>query len=205
VAALALLIGVGIGQQAAGSRAAAQEPAAVIFGFVSVAAGQPAPTRVRALVGETVCGTSGPLAQVEGALLLYTLVVARAGEKAGCGFDGATVRLQLLAGEIDAGVPAAQVLWRQGIARVDLSSVAVTGGVFVGELPAGPGLAQLRWTGQSGTSVVAALATLRREAVAVYHWNTQRQQFDSYVVGAPREASSYAVVDADDIVFVRVK
>ena len=205
VAVVALLLGAALGPRAAGSRAEAQEPAAVVFGFIAVGAGQPAPTRVRALIGETVCGTSGQLA-LAGDVYLYTLVVASALEKPGCGVDGAAVRLQLLAGEIDAGVPAAQALWRRGITRVDLASVAATSvGVFVGELPAGSGLAQLRWTGPSGTAVTHAVGTIRRDVVAVYHWNTQRQQFDAYVVGAPIEASAYTVVDADDIVFVRVK
>lgn len=102
VAVLALLLGVVVGQRAAGSRAEAQEPAAVVFGFVAVSAGQPTPTRVRALIGESVCGTSGQLA-LAGDAYLYTMVVASALEKPGCGVDGAAVRLQLLSGEIDAG------------------------------------------------------------------------------------------------------
>jgi hypothetical protein len=157
------------------------------------------------MVGETVCGTSA-LQSLDPALYFYSLSVASALEKPGCGVDGAAVRLQLLAGEIDAGAPAAQALWRRGITRVDLASVAATSvGAFVGELPAGPGLAQLRWAGPSGTAVGRAVATIRRDVAAVYHWNTQRQEFDAYVVGAPIEASAYTVVDADDIVFVRVK
>jgi len=205
VAAVALLLGAAIGQRATGSRANAQEPVAIIFGFVAVGPGQTVPTRVRALIGETVCGTSVQLTQA-GELYVYTLLVASALEKAGCGVDGAAVRLQLLAGEIDTGVPAGQALWHRGITRVDLTAVAASSaGAFFGELPAGPGLAQLRWAGPSGTAMARAVATIRREVVAVYRWNTQRQQFDAYVVGAPAEASAYTMIDAEDIVFVRVK
>ncbi len=204
VAALSVLLGVFAGDHGAGSRASAQEPAFVLFGFVA-SGDAPLPSRVRASIGAVVCGSaqvqpSGPGAGV------YALAVVPSDQKAGCGTPGAAVRLTLLSGEIDPGTVAGQVLWRGGHSqRFDLSTVteALGGGSFAGQLPAGPGLAYLRWTGASAVPIERAIASIPRTVVAVYFWNVGRQAFDTYIAGGL--LPSYTLVDADDIVIVHVR
>ncbi len=207
IAGLALFLGVLLGQQdAGGSSASAQESPSVFYGFTSRYPDGMLPSKVRAQVGDTVCGTA-PVLEFSEVSGFYTLTVASAAEKAGCGEDGVSVQFFLLVGDIDPGEPVAQALWERGVHRLDLlfDSAAQEQGAFVGELPAGPGGAQMRWVGPSDVAIEDAVATIPREVVAIYRWNVATQQWDAYVVGAPAAAQTYTRVDADDIVFVRVK
>lgn len=210
VGMLALLLGVFAGNPftgnlGAGSRASAQEPAFVLFGIVS-SGDAPLPSRVRASIGDVVCGTAQVQSSGNGAGV-YALAVAPADRKAGCGTSGATVRMALLSGEIDSGIVVGQVLWRGGQSqRFDLYTApdAADSGTFAGQLPTGPGVAYLRWTGASAVPIARAVATIPREVTAVYFWNVRQQAFDSYIPnGGP--IPSYTLVDADDIVLVHVR
>lgn len=210
VAALAALLGGALfgplfGMHRAGSRAYAQEPAFVLYGFVT-SGDAPLPSKVRATIGEVTCGTAEVTA-AGNATGVYALVVVPVDQKAGCGANGVTVRVHLIRSEIDPGVVAGQVLWRAGsLQRYDLSMVESTSiGAFLGVLPEGPGTAALRWSGNSGVSIERAVATVAREVEAVYFWDVRRQAYRSWVAGAPEGAATYTLVDADDIVFVRVK
>ncbi len=209
IASIALLTGFAFGQQdAGGSSVSAQEPPAIFYGFISSPhdSREAAPTRVRATIGETVCGTADIAATPELGIGFYTIEVASAKEKPGCGTDGVAVQFRLFSGELDAGVPLAQALWSRGLHRLDLSALASEGaGSFLGELPHGPGGTQLRWAGASGVSIEDAIATIPREVEAVFHWRVDSQSWDYYFGGAPLSTATYHVVDADDIVFVRVK
>jgi len=209
IASVALLTGVLLGQQdAGGSRVSAQEPPAIYYGFVSGAlgGGDTSPTRVRAYIGETVCGTASIAATPEVEIGFYTIEVASAAEKPGCGSAGLAVQLRLFSGELDAGLPATQALWSGGLHRLDLSTLGSSqAGSFVGGLPDGPGAAQLRWAGASGVPIADAIATIPREVEAVFHWNVGEQAWHYYFAGAPASTATYQLVDADDIVFVRMK
>jgi hypothetical protein len=135
------------------------------------------------------------------------LVVVPADQKLGCGTDGAPVQVQLIRGDIGPGVLAAQVPWRAGsLMRFDLSMATTTSvGGFVGALPDGPGTAAVRWSGASGVPVERAVATIARTVESVHFWDVRRQAFRTWAPGAPVLADTYTLVDADDIVFVRVK
>ncbi len=176
---------------------------AVFFGFVPLDQLSAPPTRVRALSGDTVCGSASLQPSSEG-LAFYVLSVVPASDKTGCGTDGTPVRFLMLAGEVDPGTPAAQTqAWKQVSQRVDLSPAASNPffGSFAGQLPAARGFAVVRWTGRSGTPVEQAVLTLGRPISALYHWNVERQRFDAYIPGALAAAQSYSAVDTDDIVF----
>ena len=189
----------------AGSRAYAQEPAFVLYGFVESGAA-PLPLKVRANIGGVTCGTADVTAS-SNAAGFYALVVVPEDQKAGCGVSGVTVQMHLIRSEIDPGVVAGQVLWRAGaLLRYDLSMVASTSaGAFVGALPDAPGTAVLRWSGHSSVPVERAVATIARDVEAVHFWDVRRQQFRSWIPSAPATSDSYTLVDADDIVFVRVR
>jgi hypothetical protein len=189
----------------AGSRAYASEPAFVLYGYVQAGDGV-LPSKVRASIGDATCGTAD-VSATSASAGAYALVVVPADQKTGCGTDGALVQVQLIRGEIGPGVLAAQVPWRAGgLVRFDLSmaSTASVGG-FVGVLPDGPGTAALRWSGASGVPVERAVATIARTVESVNFWDVRRQSFRTWVPGAPVVAQGYTLVDADDIVFVRVK
>jgi len=206
VVAFSMLVGSSLlGLSGAGSRAHAQEPALVVFGSVG-SGSMPLPTRVRATVGDVACG-SAEVTPTGPGTGFFALIVVPAGAKAGCGVDGAAVRLSLQSGEIDPGVGSTQVLFRSGATvRVDLSTVsALAGGAFVGSLPVGAGQAYVRWTGPAGTSIERALRTIPREVESVTFWDVVRQEERSYVVGGAPDAQTYTLVDTDDIVLVRVK
>ena len=146
----------------AGSRAYAQEPALVLYGFVQTGDGIP-PTKVRATIGDVTCGTAD-VNLTSASTGAYALVVVPADQKAGCGTDAALVSVLLLRGEIGPGVLVAQVPWRAGgLVRYDLSATmtAPLGG-FVGMMPDGPGAALLRWNGASGVPVERAVTTITR-------------------------------------------
>jgi hypothetical protein len=214
IASVALLTGVLLGQHdAGGSRVSAQEPPAIYFGFVftarqatGVGAEDIAPTRVRALIGENVCGTAQITPTPEPGLGFYTIEVASAADKAGCGSDGTEVKFHAFSGELDTDLPVAHALWSPGLHRLDLDAAGtVDEGAFVGDLPRGAGGAQLRWAGGSGVPIEDAVATVDREVEAVFHWDAQQQGWEFYFTGAPASTATYTVVDADDIVFVKVK
>ena len=190
----------------AGSRASAQEPAMIVFGFVERELNRPFPTRVRAFVGDTVCGTADVAPSGEG-LAFYFVIVASEAQKPGCGTEGATVTFRLLYASLDAGTPFAQsVPWRRGVAqRLDLSpQTGAALGSFVGTLPSTSGFGIVRWTGRSGTPVEHAVATIPRAVAAVFYWDVVRQRFDVYIPGGPALTSTYTVVDTDDVVIVRL-
>lgn len=213
IAVAALVTGVVLGQQdAGGSRASAQEPPAVFYGLVAASPGsETAPTRIRAYIGDTVCGTADIAGASSGlGIAFYTLEVASQAQKPGCGSEGATVQFRLFTGELvegdpEGGASAAEATWSSGAHRLDLGSLEGGAGSFEGALPDGPGAAQLRWAGDSGVPVADALATLGRQVEAVFHWDVATQGWDYYFAGAPLSASTYVVVDAGDIVFVRVQ
>lgn len=206
VVTFALLLGSSLlGFSGAGSRASAQEPALVLFG--SVASGTaPLPTRVRATIGDVACGSAEVTPTGPGAGF-YALIVVSADTKAGCGIEGAAVRLSLQSGEIDPGVASTQVLFRPGATiRLDLSTVtSLVNGSFVGVLPMGSGQAYVRWTGASGTSIEQALRTIPRDVESVTFWDVLRQEQRTYVVGGAASTQTYVMVDTDDIVLLRVK
>ena len=162
----ALVIAAGLALVAASGavvpRAHAQGATASIFyGYISPDRDGTLPRKVRATVSDVTCGTAD-VSEVPGGLGFYVAVVASADAKVGCGVDGARVTFLLLAGEIDDGSPAAQTqAWRPDVQRLDLSAVPdATFGAFVGELPPGPGICFLRWTGPSATPTWQALATI---------------------------------------------
>ena len=177
----------------AGSRASAQEPAFVLYGRVSPIDGV-LPARVRATVGDVVCGSADVNRQPDGTGF-YALSVVSAGTKTGCGTQFALIRVRAILGEIDSGDVAALAVWRAGeVQPVDLS--------FVGALPAGPGRALLLWTGESGVPVERALATLPRAVEAAYLWDGTVSPSRSYIVGAPTEVQRFTIVDSGDAVIV---
>ena len=209
VAAFAIAAGLALvaSSGASASRAHAQEAdASIFYGFISPGAGGATPLKVRAIVSDVTCGTDDvtPLA---GGLGFYVVTVAAASTKEGCGTEGAPVSFLLLAGEVDEGSPAAQTqAWQAGTQRLDLSSVPdATFGTFVGELPTGPGLGVLRWTGASATPIEQAVATIPRDVESVSYFDVPTQSYRVYVPAAPDFVSRYLLVDRDDIVVVRVR
>ena len=209
VAAFAIAAGLALvaSSGAPASRVHAQEAGASIFyGFISPGDGGATPLKVRATIADITCGTDDvtPLA---GGLGFYVITVASASTKAGCGTEGAAVGFLLLAGEVDEGSPAAQTqAWTSGTQRLDLSPIPdATFGTFVGELPTGPGLGVLRWTGASATPIEQAVATVPRDVESISYFDVPTQSYRVYVPGAPDFVSRYLLVDRDDIVFVRVR
>jgi hypothetical protein len=209
VGAFAIVAGLAIVATSAAvvSRAHAQEAtAAVFFGFLSPDKNETIPLTVRATVSDVTCGTANVTAVGEG-LGFYLITVVSANEKAGCGVEGTPVTFLLLAGEIDPGSPAAQTqAWTVGTQRLDLSAVPDAAfGAFVGELPMGPGLGMMRWSGASATPIEEAVGTIARQVKSVSHFDVPSQSFRSYIPGAPAIVSDYLLVDRDDIIVVRVR
>ena len=183
----------------AGSRASAQEPAFVLFGTVARIDGV-LPSRIRATVGEVVCGSADVNRQPDGTGF-YALSVVSAGTKTGCGTQFALIRVRAILGEIDSGDVAALAVWRAGeVQQVDLSGTL--SGLFVGALPAGPGRALLLWTGESGVPVERALATLPRAVEAAYLWDGTAAPSRSYIVGAPADLQRLTLIDSGDALLV---
>ncbi len=183
----------------AGSRASAQEPAFVLFGTVSPIDGV-LPARVRATVGEVVCG-SADVSRAAGGTGFYALSVVSADSKAGCGTQFGLVRVRVIEGAIDSGSVAALAVWRAGeVQQLDLTGTL--SGSFIGALPAGVGRALLLWTGESGVPVERALATLPCTVEAAYLWDGTGSPSRSYIVGAPAELQRFAIVDSGDAVIV---
>jgi hypothetical protein len=202
--ALVVLTAVALTPRSASAQTASSQ-SLVLYGFITPGdAG--IPSRVRALVGDVVCGTAETI-RSEGARGFYILSVAPGQQKSGCATHGAVVQLQLLTGEVDPGVLAAEVVFVPGEAlRVDLAAeVNVLYGAFIGSLPTGPGHVILRWDGASAVPIASAIASIPREVIAVHYWDAQRQVFRSYITGAPAIAQSYTFVDAGDIVIAHVK
>ncbi len=209
VAAFAIVAGLAFAaiSGAAVSRAHAQEAAvAVFFGVISADEDQTLPLTIRATVSDVTCGTADVTPVGEG-VGFYFLTVASASEKAGCGVAGTPVTFLLLSGAVDPGSPAAQTqAWAVGTQRLDLSAVADAAfGAFVGDLPAGPGIGMLRWSGASATPIEEAAATIPREVESVSHFDVPSQSFRSYIPDAPATVSTYLLVDRDDIIAVRVR
>ena len=209
VAAFAIVAGLALGASSGAvvTRAHAQVTTASIFyGFIVPDENGALPLKVRATVSDVTCGTA-KVTTLESGLGFYLLTVASADTKTGCGVDGARVTFLFLTGEVDSGSPAAQTqAWRVGTQRQDLSPVPdATFGAFVGELPAGPGIGVLRWTGASATPIEQAVATIPRGVESISYLDVTTQTYRSYVSGAPAYVSSYLLVDRDDIVFVRVR
>ena len=209
VAAFAFFVGLAIVATSAtvASRAHAQEAAvAVFFGFIAPDEGGSVPLSVRATISDVTCGTAKVTSAGDN-LGFYILTVVSASEKAGCGANGTPVAFLLLAGQVDPGSPAAQTqAWAIGAQRLDLSPVPdASFGAFVGELPAGPGIGMLRWSGASATPIAQAIATIPREVESVAHFDVSTQSFRNYLPGAPPLVSTYLLVDRDDIVAVRIR
>ena len=207
----ALAIAAGLALAAASGaavpRAHAQGAAASLFyGYVSPDADGTLPHKVRATIAGITCGTAD-VTRLEFGLGFYVLTVASAETKAGCGMEGAPVAFLLLSGEVDTGSPAAQTqAWRAGAQQLDLSAVPdATFGAFVGDLPPGPGIAFLRWTGNSATPTWQAVATIPRDVESVSYLEAATQSYLVYVPGRPSMLSTYLLVDRDDIVVVRVR
>ena len=209
VAALAIAAGLVLWATFGGAvtRAHAQVTApSVFFGFISPDESGALPLKVRATISDVTCGTSQVI-PVEGGQGFYFLGVASDAQKPGCGVDGAQVAFLLLAGEVDEGTRAAQTqAWRVGTQQVDLSPVRdATFGAFIGDLPAGPGIGFMRWTGASATPVAFAIATIGRDVESVSYWDVAMQSYRVYIPGAPDVVSTYLEVDHGDIVAVRVR
>jgi hypothetical protein len=178
----------------------------VMYGFVSAGADGVLPSRVRAMIGDVVCG-SADISRVDEGSGFYVVTVAAQGLKDGCGGPESLVELLLLSGAVDPGSPAAYALYRPGGAeRYDLSTAAPSAaGFFIGELPAGAGQAVLQWTGASAVPIERALASLGRTVDSVYFWDMNRQVLRSFLPGAPRDEQTYTLIDAEDIVIVQVR
>ena len=209
VAALAVAAGLALAAivAAPGSRVHAQEPGAALFyGYVAPDEDGALPLRVRATISDITCGTANVF-PLDGGGGVYVVSVASASEKAGCGEEGVQVSFVLLSGEVDEGSPAAQTqAWAPGAHQLDLSRIRdSTFGTFLGELPAGPGLGVMRWTGGSATPIDEAVATIERDIESVAYWDVLSQGYRVYIPGAPAVVSDYLSVDRDDIVFVRVR
>ena len=211
VAALAIAAGLALAATsgAVGTRAHAQvttAPVSVFFGYVSPDDHGTLPQRVRATVSGITCGTAD-ITRFESGLGFYILTVHSAETKTGCGEEGASVAFLFLSGEVDTGSPAAQAqAWRVGAQRMDLSAVPdATFGTFVGDLPPGPGIAFLRWSGSSATETWRAVATIQRDVESVSYLEASTQRYLVYVPGAPATLSTYLLVDRDDIVIVRLR
>ena len=161
---------------------------------------------MRATISDITCGT-GNVIPLESGGGVYVVFVASASEKAGCGEEGARVSFLLLSGEVDEGSPAAQTqAWSPGAHQLDLSPVPdSTFGTFLGQLPVGPGLGVMRWTGGSATPMGEAVATIARDIESVSYWDVLSQSYRIYIPGAPAVISDYLWVDRDDVVFVRVR
>ena len=209
VAALAVAAGLVLATTSGGAvtRAHAQVTApSVFFGFISPDESGALPVKVRATISEITCGTTDVI-PVEGGLGFYFIGVHSDAQKPGCGVDGAQVSFLLLAGEVDEGTRAAQTqAWRVGSQQVDLSPARdATFGAFIGDLPAGPGIGFLRWTGASATPIADAVATIGRDVTSVHYWDVAMQSFRVHIPGAPTVVSTYLEVDHGDIVAVRVQ
>ncbi len=178
----------------------------IFFGFISPDESGNLPSTVRATISDITCGTTDVI-RVEGGLGFYFMRVHSETAKAGCGVDGAQVTFLLLSGEVDEGTRAAQTqAWRVGTQQLDLSPVRdATFGAFIGDLPAGPGIGFLRWTGASATPIAAAVATVGRDVASVSYWDVSTQSYRIYIPGAPAIISTYLEVDRDDIVGVRIR
>ena len=193
--------------QGAVTRVHAQGAApSTFFGFIDPDESGTLPLKVRATISGVTCGTTDVI-PVEGGLGFYFMEVAAETTKASCGVTGAQVAFLLLAGDVDEGTAAAQTqAWKVGHQQVDLSPVRdATFGTFIGELPAGPGIGSMRWTGASATPVAFAVATIGRDVESISYWDVATQGFRIYIPGAPTNVSTYLEVDRDDIVFVRVR
>ena len=209
VAALAIAAGLALVAVSGSvvSRAHAQVTTdSIFYGFISPHSDDTLPQKVRATVADVTCGTAD-VTPLENGLGFYLIAVASFDMKVGCGVEGAPVTFLFLDGEIDSGSPAAQTqAWRVGTQRLDLSVVPdATFGTFAGELPAGPGIGFMRWTGASAMPTWQAIATIPREVVSVSYLNAATQGFLVYIPGAPAAVSTYLLVDRDDIVIVRVR
>ncbi len=188
-------------------RAHAQVTAAsIFFGFIDPDDDGSLPLRVRGTIGDVTCGTAD-VTPLRNGLGFYLLTVAPSSEKAGCGVDGTPVTFVLLAGEVDEGAAAAQTqAWAVGTRQLDLSPVPdATFGTFVGELPTGPGLGVLRWTGASATPIEQAVATIPRDVESIAYFDVPTQSYRVYVPAAPDFVSRYLLVDRHDIIVVRVR
>ena len=209
VAALAVAAGLVLATTFGGAvtRAHAQVTApSIFFGFIDPDESGVLPVTVRATISDVTCGTTEVI-PVEGGLGFYFIGVASAATKVGCGVDGSQVAFLLLAGEVDEGTRAAQSqAWRVGTHQLNLSPIRDAAfGVFIGDLPAGPGIGFLRWTGASATPVEAAIATMGRDVASLHYWDVAIQGFRVYIPGAPAVVSTYLEVDRDDIVAVRIR
>lgn len=209
VAALVIAAGLALvaASGAAVPRAHAQVTvASIFFGFISPDDDGSLPVRVRGTIGDVTCGTAD-VTPLRNGLGFYLLTVAPGSEKAGCGVDGAPVTFVLLAGEVDEGTSAAQTqAWAVGTRQLDLSPVPdATFGAFVGELPPGPGIGLMRWTGASATPIADAVTTIPRDIESVAYWDVISQSYRIYIPGAPSVVSDYLSVDRGDIVVIRVR
>ncbi|MEO6045467.1 MAG: hypothetical protein ABIQ47_16325 [Tepidiformaceae bacterium] len=96
------------------------EPPSTVFGSVTDAAGPvAADLPIQAYVGETLCGTKGKTEFTgDGAarVTVYAINVASAADKAGCGKDGADVRIK-----IGDRFAAQTSRWRAGAVQLDVT------------------------------------------------------------------------------------
>ena len=209
VAAFAIAAGLALvaTSGAAVSRAQAPEAvASVFFGYVAPDDAGALPLKVRATIADITCGTTDVIS-LDDVLGFYILEVASVDTKTGCGSEGTPVTFLFLNGEVDSGSHAAQTqAWQDHWQRLDLSPIPdATFGAFVGELPFGPGVGLMRWTGASATPIAAAVTTIPREVESLTYLDVPTQSYRVYVPGAPDFVSRYLLVDRDDIVFVRVR
>ena len=180
--------------------------ASIFFGFISPDDDGILPRKVRAVIADVTCATDD-VTPLENGFGFYLVTVVSATTKSGCGVDGATVTFLLLAGEVDPGWPAAQTAaWRVGTQRLELAPAPdATFGAFVGDLPVGPGIGVMRWTGISPTPVEEAVATIPGNVESISYFDVHTQRFRVYIPGAPPSISTYVLVDRGDIVFVRLR
>lgn len=137
----------------AGSRASAQEPAFVLHGRIRAVGDTPLPTRLRALVGETVCGSSVVLEDVNGQGS-YALAVVSSDVKPECGSRGAQVRIVAVNGNVEADTIGVVVTCEPGTIReLELRVVHAT---IQGLLPESNDTVAVRWNGPRAQVTVVA-------------------------------------------------
>lgn len=208
------------GQSMAGpfapATAAAEGPASSspvtsrFLGFVVADAGEPLPTKVRALgVDGVVCGTTS-VSVVEADLGFYNLEVVGDAWRDGCPDEGDEVSFILLYGNVGGGasaVPNAEAVFQAGATSVvslgTPDAFGVTG--WSGEAPRSGGSSILRWNGPSGVPVAEAVSLLRADVTGVWHFDAGSGSMLAWVPEAPSFVQTYEVVGAGDVVLVRVR
>ena len=126
----------------AGSGASAQEPAHVLYGTITVVAGSTPPTRLRALTGDTVCGSGAIVRDNE--RLTYALSIVSGDTKSGCARAGDLVRIVPVYDGVESEVG---VFVTQEPGTVRALDLRLVNGTVEALLPASTDAATVLWHG----------------------------------------------------------